>query len=61
MVAKAGAGPAPIHHKLLDADNLSEAITFCQTKDAQLAAEQLGRRIRAEVGHMNVVNLLGMC
>lgn len=49
MVAKAGAGPSPIHHTLLDTDNLSEAIDFCQTEAAKSAAEELGQKIREEV------------
>lgn len=49
MVAKAGAGPPPIHHKLLNADNLAEAIVFCQTDTAKDSAEELGRKIRGEV------------
>lgn len=59
MVAKAGAGPEPIHHKLLNSDNLSKAITFCQTKGAQKAAEELGRQIRAEVGSIHPLDFNG--
>lgn len=50
MVAKAGAGPHPIHHKILNVDNLSTAIRFCLTQDAKDAAGKLSDMIRAESG-----------
>lgn len=49
MVAKAGAGPKPISHKNLTIENLTEAIEFCLTPRAQLAARKMGADIRGEV------------
>lgn len=50
MIAKAGAGPRPIHHKTLNADNLSQAIRFCLTESAKTSAQKLSAAIRAETG-----------
>lgn len=50
MVAKAGAGPPPIHHKDLNAQNLAEAITFCCSQAATDAARRLAEVISAERG-----------
>lgn len=61
MVAKAGAGPPPIHHKLLNADNLAEAIVFCQTDTAKDAAEELGRKIRGEVSWSLAILMATSC
>jgi len=51
MICKAGAGPQPIPQKLLNADNLAEAIKFTQTPAAQAAAQQMGSQIRSEVNN----------
>lgn len=50
MIAKAGAGPRPIHHKTLNADNLSQAIQFCLTDSAKTAAQRVSKAINAESG-----------
>ncbi|RYP47549.1 hypothetical protein DL768_006394 [Monosporascus sp. mg162] len=50
MVARAGAGPRPIHHKLINATNLADAITFCLQQETRSAAQQLATKIRGEVG-----------
>lgn len=59
MVARAGAGPEPIHHKVLNANNLAEAIVFCQTPRAQAAAEAMGKQIRAEVIYFEYFHITG--
>ena len=50
MIAKAGAGPEPIHHKELTADNLAEAITFALKPETLERAKELGARISKEMG-----------
>jgi hypothetical protein len=50
MICRAGAGPAPLPHKLLTAENLAEAIQYCYAPGAQTAARALGAQIRAENG-----------
>ncbi|KAF5518137.1 Sterol 3-beta-glucosyltransferase UGT80B1 [Colletotrichum aenigma] len=50
MVAIAGAGPKPIPHKQLNAENLSEAIRFCLTPEALAAAGELAAKMRTENG-----------
>ncbi|CAI4216069.1 unnamed protein product [Parascedosporium putredinis] len=50
MVAAAGAGPKPIHHKQLNAQNLAAAIRQCLSPEAEAAAHALSARIRAESG-----------
>ncbi|EQL34730.1 hypothetical protein, variant 1 [Blastomyces dermatitidis ATCC 26199] len=50
MVAKAGAGPKPIHHKELTADNLAAAITAALEPGAKRKAEELGAKISHEQG-----------
>jgi len=50
MVAAAGAGPKPIHHKQLNAQNLATAIRQCLSPEAEAAARGLSARIRAESG-----------
>ncbi|KAM0752550.1 UDP-Glycosyltransferase/glycogen phosphorylase [Meredithblackwellia eburnea MCA 4105] len=56
MIARAGAGPAPINHKKLNADNLTESIQFLLKPDVQLAAEMLGKQIREEDGAKEIVD-----
>lgn len=48
MIARAGAGPAPIPHKQLTADKLAEAIDFCLTPSCLERARQLASKIEAE-------------
>nr|POE80091.1 sterol 3-beta-glucosyltransferase ugt80a2 [Quercus suber] len=50
MVARAGAGPEPIHHKQLTSDNLAEAITTCLKPESQERAQELADKIAHERG-----------
>lgn len=50
MVAAAGAGPTPISYRLLNADNLTNAIGFCLTEKARIAAQSLSLRMATECG-----------
>ncbi|KAJ7768345.1 hypothetical protein B0H16DRAFT_1453071 [Mycena metata] len=50
MVAASSAGPKPIHHKLLDAQNLADAITFCLTPEAAAAAGAIADKMKTESG-----------
>ncbi|KIV89386.1 hypothetical protein, variant 2 [Exophiala mesophila] len=50
MVARAGAGPAPIHHKQLTADNLAQAILEALKPETLERAKELGNRIHEERG-----------
>ncbi|KAK4894044.1 hypothetical protein LTR27_007628 [Elasticomyces elasticus] len=50
MVAAAGAGPPPIPHQQLNAQNLAAAIQYCQTKEAQAAASVIATQIKTEDG-----------
>ncbi|KAN0096759.1 glycosyltransferase [Hyaloscypha variabilis] len=50
MVAVAGAGPKPIHHKILNAQNLAEAIAFCLTPEASAAAGKIAAQMSSETG-----------
>jgi UDP:flavonoid glycosyltransferase YjiC (YdhE family) len=50
MVAAAGAGPKPIHHKLLNTQNLTEAMSFCLTPSAKSAAQDIASRMSTEHG-----------
>lgn len=49
MIHKAGAGPAPIPHKELNAVNLAEAIRFAVGEPAKEAARRMSEQIRQEV------------
>lgn len=49
MIHRAGAGPAPIPHKQLNAQNLREAIQFALSPGAKRAAAKLGEGIKDEV------------
>lgn len=53
MVAKAGAGPDPIPHKQLTADNLAEAIEVCLKPESQERAKELAAKIASEKGSDN--------
>ncbi|KAF7369006.1 Glycosyltransferase family 1 protein [Mycena venus] len=48
MVAASGAGPKPIPHRALDAEKLAQAIRFCLSPQAAVAAQGIADRIRAE-------------
>jgi hypothetical protein len=50
MVARAGAGPDPIPHKQLTADNLAKAINFCLRPESLDRAKELASKIAAERG-----------
>lgn len=50
MIARAGAGPAPIPYKTLNAENLAAAITECLKSETQARALELGQKIREEQG-----------
>lgn len=50
MVAAAGAGPKPIHHKALNSENLAEAIKYCLSPEASKAAQTMSAQIQTERG-----------
>lgn len=50
MVAKAGAGPRPIPHRQLNAENLAEAIRYCLLPQAVNAAQGIAAKMEAERG-----------
>ncbi|GKT83915.1 sterol glucosyltransferase [Colletotrichum tofieldiae] len=50
MVAIAGAGPKPIPHKQLNAQNLADAIRFCLTPEAAAAAGKVAAKMKTENG-----------
>ncbi|KAK4961034.1 hypothetical protein LTR10_001523 [Elasticomyces elasticus] len=50
VVAKAGAGPDPIPHKRLTADNLADAIKFCLRPESLERAQALASKVAAERG-----------
>jgi hypothetical protein len=56
MVAVAGAGPKPIHHKSLNAQNLAEAIAFCLTPEAAAAAGKIAVQMSSETGVRTAVD-----
>lgn len=56
MVATAGAGPKPIHHKILNAENLAEAIEFCLTPEALAAAGKIAAQMSSETGVRTAVD-----
>ena len=49
-MAAAGSGPRPIPHKLLNAENLAEALRFCHTEAAQAAAIEIAKQMQEEDG-----------
>lgn len=51
MVARAGAGPTPIPHKRLTADNLAEAITEALKPSSLERAKELAEKISKEDGN----------
>jgi UDP:flavonoid glycosyltransferase YjiC (YdhE family) len=50
MIARAGAGPDPIPHKHLTADNLADAINFCLKPESRERAKTLASKIAEEKG-----------
>lgn len=50
MVARAGAGPEPIPHKKLTADNLADGINVCLKPESQERAKELANKIAKERG-----------
>src|ERR1700712_1054285 len=50
MVHRAGAGPEPIPHKQLTADNLAEGIKVCLKPESQNKAHELATKIAKERG-----------
>jgi UDP:flavonoid glycosyltransferase YjiC (YdhE family) len=55
MIAAAGAGSRPIPHKLLTAQNLTKAISFCLHPAAKEAAQDISSRIGKENGLLAAV------
>lgn len=56
MVAAAKAGPKPIPHKMLDANNLAQAIRYCLTPEAGTAAKAIAEKMRTESGVKKAVD-----
>ncbi|WVQ94954.1 hypothetical protein IAU59_002044 [Kwoniella sp. CBS 9459] len=56
MIHSRGAGPAPIPQKQLNADNLTAALEFVMTEEAQAAAQAMGAEIRSEEGEKKGVD-----
>lgn len=50
MVAVAGAGPTPIPHKTLTADNLAKALRYCHEEVARSAAMEISQQMKEEDG-----------
>ncbi|KAJ3846924.1 glycosyltransferase family 1 protein [Lentinula lateritia] len=50
MIHKAGAGPEPIPHKMLEIENLRDAILFAVSPGAKTAAKTLAEKIQKEDG-----------
>ncbi|KAK4176126.1 family 1 putative glycosyltransferase [Triangularia setosa] len=50
MIARSGAGPAPIPFKTLTVENFAAAIEKCLEPGTQMKARELGQKIRAEKG-----------
>lgn len=50
MVFTAGAGPRPIHHKLLTAERLSDAIKTCLSPSCMDAAKAISEKMSVENG-----------
>ena len=50
MVATAGAGPSPIHHKSLTSQNLADALTFCLLPTTLEAAQEISATMATEHG-----------
>jgi hypothetical protein len=50
MVASTGAGPAPIPHKELTVDALTEGIRYCLSERAATAASAIAAKMDSEAG-----------
>ncbi|KAL0939913.1 udp- transferase [Colletotrichum truncatum] len=50
MIARAGAGPAPVPFKEMTAETLAASITFALKPEVQVAVQQMAERIAAEDG-----------
>ncbi|OHW99369.1 glycosyltransferase family 28 domain-containing protein [Colletotrichum incanum] len=50
MIARAGAGPAPVPFKEMTADTLATSITFALKPEVQVAVQQMAQRIAEEDG-----------
>lgn len=50
MVATAGAGPAPIPCDFLNSRNLADAIRYCLTPEAVIAAKAISAKMKIESG-----------
>ncbi|KAJ6034155.1 hypothetical protein N7499_003256 [Penicillium canescens] len=50
MIARAGAGPRPIPQASLNTRNLTDAIRFCLTAEANEAAQRISMKMRTESG-----------
>ena len=50
MVAAAGAGPAPIPRNFLNSQKLADAIRYCLTPEAVIAAKEISARMKSESG-----------
>ncbi|EYE98736.1 putative sterol glucosyltransferase [Aspergillus ruber CBS 135680] len=55
MVAAAGAGPKPIKHTLLNANNLADAIRLCMRPETSTAAGNIANMMQAECGVQTAV------
>ena len=55
MIASAGAGPLPLHHKIVNEKNLTEAIQYCLKTSAKTAAAEISERMRRESGVQTAV------
>lgn len=55
MIAAAGAGPLPLHHKSLNQDNLAQSIQYCLTSAARSAAAEISKKMRQESGVQRAV------
>ncbi|KAF7880784.1 uncharacterized protein EAF01_011949 [Botrytis porri] len=55
MIAAAGAGPLPLHHKSLTQENLTQAIQYCLTPAAMSAATEISERMSQENGVQTAV------
>lgn len=60
MISKAGAGPAPIPHKELTAENLTTALKFLTNPRAQSAAKRMGSQIEHEVTNLVSAPLIAL-
>ncbi|KAH7317209.1 hypothetical protein BKA65DRAFT_570670, partial [Rhexocercosporidium sp. MPI-PUGE-AT-0058] len=50
MVHTAGAGPAPVPHKLLDTQKLAQGLSYCLTEEAAVAAKKIALQMSTEDG-----------